>query len=263
MAGLTVLKVVSSAQTTSFRYPRVQVGRLPTFDMPPPATIYGHLAGVLGEWFEPKDLEFGYCFEHSGKAVDLETIHPIERGSGKATLAKRGWPHRINVQCETNIQRREFLLKPRLTLYLKAGDPEILERLRESFLSPYFAYILGRSQDLAICHSASLVELERSPIAFFADTLLPFDWRPWVSPGITVLLPTVIDYERKRLAVQDRYLQVTRPPLRVFPHTDDVIARGQLPGEFLVDPEQRREFSGNPLARGIHFWPVRGPRGPG
>ncbi|HLH37598.1 MAG TPA: type I-B CRISPR-associated protein Cas5b [Bryobacteraceae bacterium] len=260
MAGLTVLKVESSAQTTSFRYPRVQVGRLPTFDMPPPATIYGHLAGVLGEWFEPRDLEFTYVFEHSGKAIDLETIYPIERGAGKLTLAKRGWPYPVNVQCETNIQRREFLLKPKLTLYLKSSDGEFIERLRESFRAPYFSYILGRSQDLATCHNAKTIELEHSPEAFFADTLVPFAWRPWVSPGTTVMMPAAIDYERRRQAVQDRYLQITRPPLRIFDHADDLTSRDHLPAEFLIDPGDRREFAGRALFRGLHFWPVRGPR---
>jgi len=260
MARITVLKVESSSLTTSFRYPRVQVGRLPSFEMPPPATIYGHLAGVVGEWFDADGLEFAYTFEHSGKALDLETIHPIERGSGKSTLAKRGWQHPVNVQCETNVQRREFLLKPKLTLYLRSADVAVLERFRESFASPYFSYILGRSQDLATCHRIQFVELENAADAFFADTLLPFEWRPWVSPGTTVLLPSLIDYERRRLAVQDRYLQVTRPPLRIFGGTDDLIARDKLPAEFSVDPSERREFSGRTLKRGLHFWPVRGPR---
>jgi CRISPR-associated protein Cas5t len=258
MAGVAVLKVESSAQTTSFRYPRVQVGRLPTFDMPPPATIYGHLAGVIGEWFEPRDLEFAYVFEHAGKAVDLETIYPIERGTGKPTI--RGWPFPVNVKCETNVQRREFLLKPRLTLYLRSTDAELVDRLRESFLAPYFSYILGRSQDLATCHSVKRIELDRATDAFFADTLVPFAWRPWVSPGTTVLLPSVIDYERRRLAVQDRYLQITRPPLRIFDKAEDLTSREQLPPDFFVDPGDRREFAGRVLYRGLHFWPVRGPR---
>lgn len=262
MAGLTVLKVKASAQTTSFRYPRVQVGKLPTFDMPPPATIYGHIAGVLGEWFEPHDLEFAYTFTHSGKAVDLETIHPIERGPGKPTLKKRGWDHPVNVQCSTNIQRREFLLKPEWTLYLKTADAAFLERLRLAFREPYFSYILGRSQDLATCHSAEPVELERSTDAFFSSTLVPFEWRPHVSPGTTVALPSVIDYERRRLAQQDRYLQLARQPLRISSETDDVISREELPADFLVDadPKESRAFSGRALPRGLHFWPVRGPR---
>ncbi len=259
MAGLTVLKVQASAQTTSFRYPRVQVGRLPTFDMPPPATIYGHIAGVLGEWFEPRDLEFAYTFTHSGKAVDLETIHPIERGPGKATLAKRGWPHLVNVQCSTNIQRREFLLKPTWTLYLKSADAAFLEQLRQAFLEPYYAYILGRSQDLATCHCAKLIELERSSETFFSNTLIPFEWRPYVSPGTTVALPSLIDYERRRLAQQDRYLQLTRQPLRIFSEADDVISREALPPDFFVDPSETRTFSERILSQGAYFWPVRGP----
>jgi len=136
----------------------------------------------------------------------------------------------------------------------------VLERFRDSFASPYFSYVLGRSQDLATCHGAHFVELEDEADAFFADTLLPFEWRPWVSPGTTVLLPSLIDYQKRRLAVQDRYLQVTRPPLRIFSGTDDLIARDRLPAEFSVDPSERREFSGHALKRGLYFWPLRGPR---
>jgi CRISPR-associated protein Cas5t len=259
MAGLVALKVVTSAATTSFRYPRVQVGRLPTFEMPPPATIYGQIAAVLGEWFEPRGLEFSYVFEHAGKALDLETIHPIEKGSGKATLAKRGWPHPVNVQCSTNIQGREFLLRPRMTLYLRSGDAAFLEELRKAFLSPFYAYVLGRSQDLATCHGAELVELEWAEDAFFANTLLPMDWRPYVIPGTTVLLPAAIDYERRRLAVQERYLQVTKPALRVFDATDDILDRGKLPPRFAVTSEEMRTGD-RTLRRGLHFLPVRGPR---
>jgi CRISPR-associated protein Cas5t len=260
MAGLTALKIRSSALTASFRYPRVQIGKLPTFDMPPPATIYGLLASVMGEWFEPLDLKFSYVFEHSGKAVDLEVAQPIERGSGKSTLAKRGWPHPVNVQFTANIQKREFLLHPKLTLYLLSEDLNFLETFRSAFAAPYFSYLIGRSQDLATCLSSEMVELGMAREAFFAHTLLPFDWRPWVSPGTTVLLPAAIDYERKRAAIHERYLQVTKPVLRVSQNTDDILDRTQLPDEFAVDPGDHREFGGTLLARGLYFWPVRGPR---
>lgn len=259
MAGLKALKVAVSAQTASFRYPRVQVGRQPSFEMPPPATIYGHLAGVIGDWFDPDGMEFAYVFEHAGRADDLETIHPIARGSGKATLARRGWPYPVNLQFETNIQRRQFLLKPRLTLYLRSPNEATLEQFRASFLSPYFSYILGRSQDLATYHSAEIVDLTISTEAFFENTLVPFEWRPSVLPGVTVLLPAAIDYSRGRLSVQERYLQITKPLLRVFPHCEDVIDRTQLPPEFTVDANDARTSGGLSLARGLHFWPVRGP----
>jgi CRISPR-associated protein Cas5t len=261
MARVRVLKVESSSLTASFRYPRVQVGRLTTFEMPPPATIYGHLAGVIGDWFEPEGLEFAYTFQHSGKGVDLETILPIERGSGKPTLAKRGWPFPINVQCDANIQRREFLLWPELTLYLRSANADLLAKLQQSFLNPYFSYILGRSQDLATCHRAEFIELGLEREVFFADTLLPFEWRPWVSPGATVLLPSSIDYTRNRLATQERYLQVTRPALRVFAGTDDVIARDRLPADFPTDTTEQRNFPACSLPRGLHFWPVPSPYG--
>lgn len=263
MAGIRVLRVKTTAQTTSFRYPRVQVGRLPTFDMPPPATIYGHLAGVLGEWFDPADLQFAYTFQHAGKALDLETIHPIERGSGRATFSKRGWTYVVNVQCDANVQRREFLLKPTLTLYLRSTDEHLLNRLQSAFLSPYFGYILGRSQDLATCASSELIELGSSEDAYFSHTLLPFGWRPWVSPGVTVLLPASIDYFRRRSAVQERYLQITHPPLRLFDGTDDVTSRRELPSTFLIDQSEQRDFGGRTLPRGLHFWPLRGPGGSG
>lgn len=260
MAGLIALKILVSAPTASFRYPRVQVGRLPTFEMPPPATIYGLLAAAAGEWFESNDLKFSYVFEHSGKAVDLETAQPIERGSGKSSFKNRGWPHPVNVQFTANIQKREFLLRPKLTLYLMSQDTGILEAFRTAFKEPYFSLLMGRSQDLATCESAELVELKLEPEAFFANTLVPFEWRPSVSPGTTVLLPAVIDYERKRSAIQDRYLQVTRPLLRASPTADDVIDWAQMPKEFIVDALEQRDFGVVKLARGLCFWPVRGPR---
>src|SRR5579885_1909015 len=135
MARMKVLKVTTEAITASFRYPHVQIGRLPTYELPPPATIYGHLAGVLGEWFEPEGLEFAYVFRHEGKAIDLETSQPIERGTGKPTLRNRGWDFPVNVACQPNPQRREFLFRPRLTLFLK-GQETLLQRFHESFVNP-------------------------------------------------------------------------------------------------------------------------------
>ncbi len=87
---MRVLKVQCEAFTTSFRYPRIQAGSLRTFEMPPPATIYGHLAGVIGSWFDPEEMQFAYTFEHQGKGLDLETRQPIEAGSGRNSKAQKG-----------------------------------------------------------------------------------------------------------------------------------------------------------------------------
>jgi CRISPR-associated protein Cas5t len=255
MAGLRALKICCEAFTTSFRYPRVQAGSLRTFEMPPPATIYGHLAGVIGDWFDPAGLRFAYWFEHQGKGLDLETRQPIEAGSGKYTKAKRGWNFPVNVECEPNPQPREFLFRPKMTLYL-AGDDQQLDRFGQAFHSPYFAYILGRSQDLASCR-VCVTELEQSADGFFSHTLLPYEWRPWVLPGTSVMMPEAIDYRRNREARHSRYLQVTAQPLRVHALSPDVLSRDRLPARFAVDPLENREFASRVLPRGLHFFPVQ------
>jgi hypothetical protein len=62
------------------------------------------------------------------------------------------------------------------------------------------------------------------------------------------------------MAVQERFLQITKPLLRVSQSADDILDRSRLPQEFTIDPSDQRDFGGNPLARGLYFWPVRGPR---
>lgn len=256
MASLTVLRVKTHAVTASFRYPRVQVGKLPSFNMPPPATVYGHLASVLGEWFEPAGLTFAYTFRSEGKGIDVETAHPIECGSGRRGLAGRGWDYPINVECNSNAQRREFLCRPRLTLYL-TGNDALVERFALAFHNPYYSYVLGRSQDLATCMEARFIELGRRAEAFFSDTILPYDWRPYVFPGTSVVMPEVIDYTRNRNVFQQRYLQVIDPPFRLYEATPDVTDRKKFPEQVFTEPEEQVEFSGHLLERGLHFFPVK------
>lgn len=258
---MKALKVTAEAVTASFRYPHVQIGKLTTYELPPPATIYGHLAGVVGEWFDADGLEFAYVFQHQGKSFDVETSQPIERGSGKYTLKSRGWNFPVNVICQPNPQRRDFLLRPRLTLFLK-GSEVLLTRLQEGFLNPAYAYILGRSQDLATCLEVRYVELVEDDQGFFSHTILPYSWRPYVAPGTTVQLPKTINYLRRREPEFDVYLQVLWPPLKLYPGSQDTIARDQLPATFWTDPEDKRNFLGRSLSRGLFFLPVLGPGTP-
>lgn len=257
MASVRVLKITTEAVTASFRYPHVQIGRLPTYEVPPPATVYGHLAGVLGEWFKPEGLEFAYVFEHRGKAVDLETSQPIERGSGKLTLKSRNWKFPVNVECQPNPQRREFLFRPRLTLYLQ-GQSALLDRFSRAFLNPEFAYVLGRSQDLATCLDVSWTELSDSDEAFFSHTILPYEWRPWVLPGSTIQLPKALNYARQREPEFGIYLQVLRPALKVYSGSQDTISRDKLPNTFTVDASEQHEFNERKLSRGLAFQALTG-----
>lgn len=252
MAGLRALKVTTEAVTASFRYPHVQIGKLPTYEVPPPATIYGHLAGVMGEWFDPDGLEFAYVFEHKGKALDVERGQPIERGTGKNALKDRGWNFPVNVFCQPNPQRREFLYRPQMKLYLK-GPEALLTQLNVAFLNPAYAYVLGRSQDLATCVDVRWVELGESDEGFFSHTILPYSWRPFVSPGTTVQLARSIDYRKQRAPKFQIYLQVLWPPLKLYPGSQDTIARHELPSVFWIDSGEVRQFPGRNLYRGLYF----------
>src|SRR3972149_12287403 len=99
---MQLVKVVAEGLITSFRYPHFAWQKQPTFEIPPPSTIYGHICSAVGDWLPPDLLQivrFGYHFTHEGKFVDYkEHLHfgdPIQ-------------PFPFD---------RELLFNPRLTLY--------------------------------------------------------------------------------------------------------------------------------------------------
>ena len=80
---MQVLKVVADGIITSFRYPHFMQQIHPTYDMPPPTTIYGHICSALGEWFDPNGVRFAYSFTVAGKVKDIEHIIVLSAGRGK------------------------------------------------------------------------------------------------------------------------------------------------------------------------------------
>jgi len=138
-----------SGSVTSFRYPHFTQGRHPTFEMPPPSTIYGHICSAVGDYVEPEGLKFGYHFTHAGRFTDFkEHLHfsdPIQ-------------PFPFD---------RDLLFKPRLTLYLNRVD------LLPFFQLPRYAVSLGRSQDLMTYHRVEEIDLLSTEQAYFEKTLLP------------------------------------------------------------------------------------------
>src|ERR1051326_6547126 len=86
---MRVLKVVAEGLTTSFRYPFFMQGIQPSFEMPPPATIYGHVCSAVGEWIEPDGVQFAYHFTHQGQCDDVEHIHVLAPSGGKMPNDKR------------------------------------------------------------------------------------------------------------------------------------------------------------------------------
>lgn len=185
---LPVVRVQISGSVTSFRYPHFVQGFQPTFEMPPPATIYGHICSAVGDYLPPAASQFGYHFTHEGKFIDFrEHLHfddPIQ-------------PFPFN---------RELLYNPVLTLYLTDLS------LEAAFRSPYYPVVLGRSQDLMTYSDIRVITLRRAERAYFEHTLLPLWMAPRLGkPTIAVTMPRYIDPRRRPTWGQYALLQQRAP----------------------------------------------------
>lgn len=171
---IPVIRIEMAGPTTSFRYRLMMQGYQPTYEMPPPSTIYGHICSAVGDWVDiGEHLQFGYHFVHDGKFVDYkEHLHfkdPVQ-------------PFPFD---------RELLFRPKLTLYITQID------LIDAFRHPYYPVVLGRSQDLMTYLSVEMIELERAERAYFEYTILPDEMAPKIGKGsIVQSLPRYIDQRR-------------------------------------------------------------------
>ena len=219
-----VLKVVAEGLTTSFRYPHFMQQVHPSFPMPPPATLYGHLCSALGEWFDPAGVKVAYQFTYQGKTRDLEHIVLAEPAGGK--LGETRLPKVL----EGNINpfEREIFFQPRLTLYINRPEWAAM------FRSPRYAVVLGRSQDLFTYTSVEVIQLERSERAYFGYTLLPYEMALQARRGMTVLMPRFLDYHRNRYPTFRRYFVVQEPV--VLPPEDGLHFADARYGPYWIDP---------------------------
>jgi CRISPR-associated protein Cas5t len=220
---MQVLKVVAEGITTSFRYPHFIQGVQPTFDMPPPATIYGHICSALGEFVPPEGIMFAYHFTTQGRVDDVEHIHVLSAASGK--LPGTRLPKAL--EGAINPFKRSLLFQPRLTLYI--NRPEWLQ----AFRSPRYAVVLGRSQDLCTYTEVQVIDLVQSERAYFEHTLLPYEMAVRTRSGVVSLLPRYLDSRRNRAPTFERYLLLER---RV--QSDDLQRFGETNEEsYWIDPE--------------------------
>ena len=232
------------APVTSFRYPHFLVGRQLSYSMPPPSTIYGHIASALGELPDPGSFQFAYDFRFGAGSSDLEHQHIITAGGQAFTVD--GKKHGTSVQTTVQPHLRDFLFRPRLLLYLNRTD------WISAFQSPVFCVILGRSQDLASVTKVDEIELEQRDGAYFEHTLLPFSYRPYVALGATVLMPRWISPPPKRHPRFDRFIALRHERMYVgtFENPDGVVPSRRMFGNssfqsWWVDPESQPD-------RGVH-----------
>lgn len=196
---MKVLKIVAEGVTTSFRYPHFIQGVQPSFPMPPPATIYGHIASALGEWFDPAGVMFAYHFTYGAK-VNREIEHTIML-TGSTGYLKGSKVEKV-LEGKVNPFYREVFFQPRLVLYLSRPEWE------GAFRCPRYAVVLGRSQDLFSYRSVEVVELEQASEAYFEHTLLPYDMNRHTNRGYAVLMPRYLDNEKRRYPTFARYFVV-------------------------------------------------------
>jgi len=236
---MRVLKVVAEGIVTSFRYPFFMQEVQPTFEMPPPATIYGHIASALGEWFDPVGVHFALHFTYKARFEDVEHTHILKSGKGKlpGTRLPKVLEGRVNPF------RRELLFAPRLTLYI--DRPEWVDAFRH----PRYAVALGRSQDLFAYTRVEVIGLEESDHAYLEHTLLPFEFARRTARGITVQMPRFLDYHSHRYPTFSRYVILHR---RV--HSQDLLRfQGDPPLRFWVDPTAP-VIDGDRLGVVFHTW---------
>ncbi len=234
---MRVLKVVAEGITTSFRYPHFIQGIHPTFQMPPPATIYGHICSALGEWFDPADVRFAYHFTHQGQNKDMEHIIVLTPATGYLSDTKTPKVLEGNI----NPFERDLLFHPRLTLYINQPEWEA------AFRSPRYPVVLGRSQDLFTYTSVSVIDVEQAERAYFEHTLVPYEMALQIQRGVTVLMPRYLDYTRRRTPVFDRYVTLHERVL-LPPEVDENVYRFShlRYGPYWVDPT-------TPQVKGAHL----------
>lgn len=217
---MKALKIEAEGTITSFRYPHFMWQTHPTFDMPPPATIYGHICSAVGELLDPASLRFAYRFTFEGRTEDLEHIHV---GSGGTVMPFR----------------RSLLFRPRLTLYLDRTD------LLPAFRSPHYAVVLGRSQDLFTYTGVETVDLMEESSAFYEHTILPYSMAAWAMQGVVVQMPRYVDYAHGRYPTFERYVVLTT---RVVDGVDTLRFAQDGPARQWVDPAVRDR---NGIGRGV------------
>lgn len=219
---MQVLKITGEGLITSFRYPHFMQGVQPTFEMPPPATLYGHVCSALGEWVEPAGLRFAVHFTFERRVDELEHTHVLAPASGK--LPGSDTPKVLAGAVNPFV--RTVLFRPRLVLYL--NRPEWAARFR----SPRYVVVLGRSQDLFTYTKVEVVELERTDHAYLEHTLLPHRLNRYTGRGIAVLMPQWLDYQDHRRPTFRQYVMLNR---RV--HSREFLRYADEPPlQFWVDP---------------------------
>lgn len=185
-ATMQALRLMVAGPVTSFRHPHFLHGVQPSYDMPPPATLYGHICSALGTRIAPDACRIAFHFTSAGRWLDYEHTHLF--GGNKPKLSPF---------------ERELLFQPRLLLYIDRPD------WVEYFRYPRYPVTLGRSQDLMVYEHVDVVTLYPAVDTYISQTILPRDDADDLHQQVTLTLPRYVDADRRPNWA--RYAQVGIP----------------------------------------------------
>jgi CRISPR-associated protein Cas5t len=245
-------KIRILAPITSFRYPHFLVGKQVSYAMPPPSTIYGHIASAMGGWPDPTSLSIAYIFKFESRATDLEHQHiistnPPDKLSKEQSADFKKWRanHTLSVGGSVQPTFRDFLFNVEMTLYVTPAS------IGRAFETPIFPVVLGRSQDLACVLSVEEVDLITADGAYFENTLLPFSWRTKTHFGITALMSRFIGPPPEREAEFAQYITLRRGE-RIYGGNVDVVPNDR---RYMVHDSEVEHWLIDPAStfdRGVH-----------
>lgn len=200
---IEAIRVRIEGAVTSFRYPHFLIGRQPSFPMPPPSTVYGLISSALGKLPSPDTLQFAYTFTSETQRIDdLEKIWFVSANIKTNTKNKD-----INLDATSNVLLREWIVHPKMTLYVVSDN---IESLYDAFRTPRYTPVLGRSQDLVSYRSVDKVTLSASATGVFRPSLLPQFLRDIVPYGASVHMPRYIDSKNRSAVNWEWYIALER-----------------------------------------------------
>jgi CRISPR-associated protein Cas5t len=171
-----LLHVRIEGWTATFRLPLLYSGTGLSAPVPPYSTLLGLIGSLAGREVSASEARIGYEFQSQGLALDLER-------TTRLMMEKK--THRLRLQPERGIAKRQFHVRPRLDLYLDKLE------FRSVFESPENPPCLGRSQDVAWVTTVEEVEAESAKEGYIRGTLIPF---PEPNAGGVILrLPEYFD----------------------------------------------------------------------
>lgn len=171
---MTALRVRVAGRVTSFRHPHFLTGVQPSYDVPPPATLYGHISSALGRQPPPDSFRVAVHFTYETRWLDYEHTHLFGDKTAKLSPLER-----------------ELLFQPRLTLYIDRSDWVM------AFRQPRYVVTLGRSQDLMTYVSVDVVTLYKEEAAYIEHGIVPLDDAAPLRHRTAITLPRYIDSARQ------------------------------------------------------------------